>query len=256
MQDMRETADFVKSLDKGLKILHVFSESRNGMTLTDVANTTEITRAAARRFLLTLKELGYLKQDGRYFHLTPKILSLSAAYLTSDTLPDVAYPFLKELTEKVHESASLSVLAGEDIVYVARVLTERIMSVNLQVGTRLPAWCTSMGRAQIAFLPEEEIAALTDRIEWTQRTPNTINTPKRFVAELEKIRELKYAIVDQELEIGVVSIAVPVFSKKGKVVAAINVAGHATRTKTADLIREVLPHLKHAAQGIENALII
>ncbi|MES9893981.1 MAG: helix-turn-helix domain-containing protein, partial [Candidatus Thiodiazotropha endolucinida] len=128
-ESIRDTADFVKSLEKGLKVLNVFADAEGALTLSEVAARTNITRAAARRFLLTLTELGYTRLDGRNFKLTPKILTLSAAYLSSDSLPDVAVPFLTELTEQVHESASLSILEGTDIVYVARVLTQRIMSV-------------------------------------------------------------------------------------------------------------------------------
>lgn len=251
--NIRDTSDFVKSLEKGLSVLQVFSKAKGPMTLSEVAVEADITRAAARRFLLTLTELGYTKLEGRNFRLTPKILSLSAAYLSSDSLPDVASPFLQQLAEQVHESCSLSILQGKNIVYVARVLTERIMSVNLQIGTRLPACCTSMGRAQIAYLPDDELAQFLKGIKFIKRTPYSIDNMSALKKELGQIRDQGYATVNQELEIGVISIAVPIFNKNGRTAGAVNVAGHASRTSADELIENVLPRLKEAAQGIEAA---
>ncbi|MEW8525302.1 MAG: IclR family transcriptional regulator C-terminal domain-containing protein [Candidatus Thiodiazotropha endolucinida] len=252
-ESIRDTADFVKSLEKGLKVLNVFADAEGALTLSEVAVRTNITRAAARRFLLTLTELGYTRLDGRNFKLTPKILTLSAAYLSSDSLPDVAVPFLTELTEQVHESASLSILEGTDIVYVARVLTQRIMSVNLQVGTRLPACCTSMGRAQIAYLSEDELEPFLESANLVKRTPYTIDQYDDLRAEISRVREQGYSLVNQELEVGVISIAVPIFSKKGKVIAAVNVAGHATRISPKEMVDNILPLLQEAGKGIQSA---
>lgn len=245
--------EYIKSLAKGLKVINVFGESEGPLTLSEVAARAGLTRAAARRFLLTLTELGYARLDGRNFSLTPKILSLSGAYLASDTLPDTARPFLKELTDKVHESSSLSVLEGNEIIYVARVHTQRIMSVNIQIGTRFPAWCTSMGRAQLAFLPPEQQQAILDRSVLRKFTPRTIATKAGLLNELQQIREQGYALADQQLELGIISIAVPVFSRTRQVIAAVNVAGHISHTDPDRMVNEVLPALRDAVAGIQYA---
>lgn len=249
----KNSPDFVKSLAKGLRVIQAFGKAAGPLTLSEVAVKTDMTRAAARRFLLTLTELGYTRMDGRNFSLTPKILSLSGNYLSSEALPDVARPFLKELTEQVHESSSLSVLEGNEIVYVARILTQRIMSVNIQIGTRFPAWCTSMGRAQMAFLPQETQQQIIDASELRQFTAHTIATRDGLLAELEKIREQGYALVDQQLEEGIISIAVPVFSRSKQVIAAANVAGHSSHTDAGRMINEVLPALKESVECIQLA---
>lgn len=249
----KDTPEFVKSLAKGLKVINVFGESAGPLTLSEVAVRAGMTRAAARRFLLTLTELGYARMDGRNFSLTPKILSLSGAYLASDTLPDIARPFLKELTDKVHESSSLSVLEGNEIIYVARVHTQRIMSVNIQIGTRFPAWCTSMGRAQLAFLPQAQQQAVIDGSELRKFTPRTIASKQELLAELERVREQGYALADQQLELGIVSIAVPVFSRARQPIAAVNVAGHISHTDPARISKEILPALMETVQGIQFA---
>ena len=250
---VKDTSDFVKSLAKGLKVINVFGEVEGPLTLSEVAVRTGMTRAAARRFLLTLTELGYTRIEGRNFFLTPKILSLSGNYLASDALPDVARPFLKELTQKVHESSSLSVLEGNEIVYVARILTQRIMSVNIQIGTRFPAWCTSMGRAQMAFVARDVQERIIDASELKQFTAKTIATRQGLLDELDKIHEQGYALVDQQLEEGIISIAVPVFSRNQQVIAAANVAGHSSHTNPEKMVNEVLPALKEAVTGIQFA---
>jgi IclR family pca regulon transcriptional regulator len=245
--------DYIKSLEKGLKVIHCFADAGSSLTLSDVAARIGITRAAARRFLLTLTELGYTRMNGRNFALTPKILSLSGSYLASDTLPDVATPFLKELTDKVRESSSLSILDGGDIVYVARSHTQRIMSLNIQIGTRLPAWCTAMGRAQLAYLDKDRQRAIIDGSELIKHTPKTLTSPKQLMAELAHVQEQGYALVDQQLEIGVISIAVPVFSRQQQVIAAANVAAHASRVDIDQLVGKILPVLREAVSGIQVA---
>ena len=170
----KQPTDFVGSFAKGLSVLNAFSGIQKSMTLTEVAELTDMSRSAARRFLITLTTLGYTKMEGRYFSLTPKVLSFSAMYLASDALPDVAMPYLHELAEQVHESCSLSELQGNEIIYVARIPTQRIMSINLQVGARLPAWCSSMGRAQLAFLEKDLLDITLKEFDFIAKTAKTI----------------------------------------------------------------------------------
>jgi IclR family pca regulon transcriptional regulator len=243
--------EFVKSLARGLQVIQVMGASRGAMTLSEVAAEAGMTRAAARRFLHTLTALGYARLEGRHFSLTPKMLSLSGSYLASDSLPDLAHPFLKELTARIHESSSLSVLEGNEIVYVARVPTQRIMSVNIQIGTRFPAWCTSMGRAQLAFLPQHEQKKIIRDSKLKAFTRHTITTAKGLIRELEKVHAQGYALVNQELEAGIISIAVPVFSRNGGVKAAANVAAHVSHITAGGMVEKVLPALQEAVSGIQ-----
>lgn len=230
-------ADHVQSLVRGLAVIRSFSATRPEMTLSDVARETGLTRAAARRFLLTLVDIGYVRTDGRQFSLTPRVLELGYAYLSGAGLPEVAAPHLHWLVEQVEESASASVLDGDDVVYVARVPTRRIMSVGISIGTRFPAVVTSMGRVLLAHAEPAVRDAILDRADPTPRTPFTMTDHALLRDELVSIRQRGWAMVDQELEVGLRSVAVPVRGADGTVVAAINVsvaAGPATVTETGE----------------------
>lgn len=234
--------EYVQSLARGLAVIRAFDADAPFLTLSDVARRTDLTRAAARRFLLTLVELGYVRTDGKRFALTPRVLELGFAYLSSLSLPEIAAPHLEALVERVHESASVSVLDGADVVYVARVPTSRIMTLAITIGTRFPAHATSMGRVLLAALePRPPIAlhALTDR---------TVTDPAVLAHELDAVAAAGYCLVDEELELGVRSIAVPLRDAGGTVVAAVNVG---TRAGSADLVRDVLPELRACAAAIE-----
>src|SRR5262245_14424765 len=207
--DKRES-HFVQSLERGLAVIRAFDAEHPELTLSDVARATGLTRAAARRFLLTLQDLGYVRTDGRLFALTPRVLELGYAYLSSLSLPEVAEPHLERLAAEVRESSSVSVLDGDDIVYVARVPTSRIMRVAINVGTRFPAYATSMGRVQLAALPGAELDAYLDRVELRPLTANTLIDPAKLRAELDRIRQQGWALVDQELEEGLRSVAAPI----------------------------------------------
>jgi IclR family pca regulon transcriptional regulator len=222
-----------------------------GLTLAEVARNTGLTRAAARRFLLTLAELGYVRADGGRFSLTPRVLDLGHTYLSSLTLPELAQPHLRELVEQVHESSSLSVLDGNDIVYVAREPTRRIMTVAIAVGTRFPAHVTSMGRVLLADLAPDALDTFLEAIELEALTAQTLTTEDAIRAEIERVRRQDYAIVDQELEQGLRSVAVPVRDQRGCAVAAVNVSSHATRKTLEGIRRELLPPLRAAAARIE-----
>jgi IclR family pca regulon transcriptional regulator len=247
-------AHFVQSLERGLAVIRAFDAQRPELTLSEVARQCDLTRAAARRFLLTLADLGYVRTDGRLFRLTPRVLELGYAYLSSLSLPEVAAPHLERLVEEVHESSSMSVLDGDDIVYVARVPMARIMTVAINVGTRFPAYATSMGRVLLAALPEKALEEYLDRAVLHRLAPRTVTSPDALRAELSRVRAQGYAIVDQELEGGLRAVAAPVRDKAGATVAAINVSSHASRTSMEKIRRELLPRLRAAAARIETDL--
>lgn len=235
-------------------MIRAFDESSPELTLSEVARATGLTRAAARRFLHTLVGLGYMRSDGRLFSLRPRILELGYAYLSSLTLPQVAEPHLEALVARVHESCSVSVLDGEDVVYVARVPTKRIMTVAISVGTRFPAYATSMGRVLLAHQPPEWLACYLATTELQALTRRTIVDPARLRAVLDRVRSQGYALVDQELEQGLRSIAVPLHDERGDVVAAMNVSAHASRGSSESIRRELLPHLREAVRLVEEDL--
>lgn len=245
---------FVQSLERGLAVVRAFSAERPSLTLSEVARETELTRAAARRFLLTLVDLGYVRTNGRLFTLTPKVLELGYAYVASAGLPDVAQPHLEDLSARVRESASASVLEGDDVLYVARVATSRIMAVAITVGTRFPASATSMGRVLLAGHDAAELTAYLERVELKPLTRFTITDPGELRSEIARVREQGYAIVDQELEEGLRSLAVPIRDDAGRVIAAVNVSAHANRSSIEDVRRDLLPALLETASRIESDL--
>ncbi|OZC85438.1 MULTISPECIES: IclR family transcriptional regulator [Nocardiaceae] len=246
--------DYVQSLARGLAVIRAFDAEHPRRTLSDVAKTTDLTRATARRFLLTLVELGYVRSDGSMFWLTPRVLELGYSYLSSLSLPDVAGPHLEALAEQVRESSSVSILDGDDVVYVARVPVSRIMTVAITIGTRFPAFATSMGRVLLAGLPEDKLDAYLRRVELSPLTGRTITDVSSLRAELDSVRAQGYCLVDQELEEGLRSIAAPVRDHAGDVVAAANVSTQAAR-HSADAVREhLLPALLRATAAIETDL--
>lgn len=247
----RRSTEFVQSLERGLAVIRAFDAEHPELTLSDVARKTGLTRAAARRFLLTLVDLGYIRTDGRLFALRPRILELGYAYLSSVGLPEVSQPHMEALVAQVHESSSLCVLDGDDIVYVARVPTRRIMTVAINVGTRFPAYATSMGRVLLAGQSEQWLADYLARTEISPVTPRTITDPKKLRTMLTRVASQGFAMTDQELEIGLRSIAVPVHDPSGAVIAAVNVSMHASRGNADSARRELLPPLRETAQAIE-----
>jgi IclR family pca regulon transcriptional regulator len=241
---------FVQSLERGLSVVRALS-APEPQTLSEVARVTGLTRAASRRFLLTLQQLGYVQSSGGRFSLTPQVLELGYAYLSSLTLPEVAQPHLERLADEVHESSSVSVLDGDDVVYVARVPTRRIMRVAISVGTRFPAHATSMGRVLLAALEPPALDAALARAHLRALTPETITDERELRAELDRVRAQGWALVDQELEAGLRSVAAPIHDSAGVVVAAINVSANATRTGVEELKAALLPPLLATAEAIE-----
>jgi IclR family pca regulon transcriptional regulator len=249
--DAGRPAHFVQSLERGLSVVRAFSADAPELTLSDVARRTGLTRAAARRFLLTLVDLHYVRTDGRVFWLSPRILELGYAYLSSMSLTEVAEPHLERLVADVRESSSVSVLEGEDVIYVARVPVSRIMTVSINVGTRFAAYATSMGRVMLAGL---EPAALDDYlagVEIAPRSPRAIDSPRRLRAELDRVRAQGYALVDGELDEGLRSVAVPIHDRDGAVAAAVNLSTHASRRTIDAMRKELLPPLRETAARIE-----
>ena len=248
------TRQFVQSLERGLDVIRALSLPEPGRTLSDVARDTGLTRASARRFLLTLQELGYVRSDDRRFVLTPRVLELGYAFLSSLTLPQIAQPHLRELVEQVHESSSVSVLDGADVVYVAREPTQRIMTVVISVGTRFPAFATSMGRVLLAGLGDDELDAFLETAELNALTAATVTDRERLRKVIERVRRQGWALVDQELEHGLRSVAVPIRNSASEVVAAMNLSTQAARRSVAAIREELLPPLLEAAGLIERDL--
>ncbi|MEW2474867.1 IclR family transcriptional regulator C-terminal domain-containing protein [Micromonospora gifhornensis] len=254
MTDAARSGEFVQSLERGLAVIRAFDAEHPQLTLSEVARATGLTRAAARRFLLTLVELGYVHTDGRLFALRPRILDLGYAYLSSLSLPEVAQPHMEALVAQVHESCSVSVLDGDEVVYVARVPTKRIMTVGISVGTRFPAYATSMGRVLLAAQPADWLDDYLATAQLRPLTRRTITDPAKLRTTLNRIAGQGYAIVDQELEEGLRSLAAPIHGDDGAVVAAVNVSAHASRGTFDAIRRELLPPLLATARRIEEDL--
>jgi IclR family transcriptional regulator, pca regulon regulatory protein len=246
----RPRSDHIQSLERGLAVLRAFGGERAGLTLSDVARITGLTRAAARRFLLTLLELGYVATDNRLFSLTPRVLELGYGYLSGLGLTEIAVPHMEELVASVKESSSIAVLDGDDIVYVVRVPTKRIMAVSITVGTRFPAYGTSMGRVLLATLTPDELAVYLDRVDLRPLTPRTVTDRARLVSILDAVRKRGYCLVDQELEDGLRSVAVPIVDARGVTFAAVNLSAHSSRVGLEQLGGEYLEQLSAAAAKI------
>jgi IclR family transcriptional regulator, pca regulon regulatory protein len=243
--------DRVGSLDKGLAVMEILALHPAGMTLTAMAEEAGLTRAGARRFLLTLCASGYATQSGRLFSLSPKLLGVARTWLQGAPLWTHADPFMRAVASELNESCSAAVLSGADVVYVARVPGRRILSVALTVGTRLPAWCTSMGRVLLSDLPPDELKRFLDSATIERRTPKSIIDRQELAGRIGEASRDGFAIVDEELEIGLRSIAVPVRDRMGRIIAAINVSTQSARFSSDDMRREILPKLTEAARKIE-----
>lgn len=246
----RDSGEFVQSLERGLAVIQAFGPEHPAMTLSEVARQTGMTRAAARRFLLTLQALGHVASDGRNFTLRPHVLNLGYAYLSSMGWLQVAQSLMEEFVREAGESCSASVLDGADVVYVARVPTSRIMTTNLSIGTRLPAFATSMGRVLLSYLSAGELDDFFETAALTRFTERTVTDEAALRRLIAQSRQQGYCLVDQELETGLRSVAVPVLDRQGRALAAINVSTHAGRVKKAELAERLLPLLKATSARI------
>jgi len=256
MGDDAAGRDTVGSLQKGLAVLEILAAHPAGLTLTEMAEKACLTRAGARRFLLTLTISGYAVQDGRKFSLSPRLLSVARSYVQGASLWSYAEPFLRKAAAELNESCSAAVLSGEDVVYVARVPGRHILSVALHVGTRLPAWCTSMGRVLLSDLPLPELQEFLAVAAIEPKTPKSIVDREKLAILISKAATDGYAIVDEELELGLRSIAVPIRDASRKIVAAINISTQSSRFNPVEMRKEILPKLKEAAGSIENFFVV
>jgi len=247
--------DYVNSLARGLEVIRAFTRSTPRMTLSDIARATGMTRATVRRFLLTLVREGYADTDGKYFGLKPKVLELGYAALSSLTFLDVVQPVMTRLAEGLEESCFCAILDGEDVVYVACVQPpKRFVNIDLSVGGRAPAHCVSTGRVLLAALDERQLLKYLDKATLRKLTPNTVTSKVKLRSLIEETRVKGWSIVDQELEIGLRSISVPIKDHTGKVLAALNVACPSSRITPEDMHSRILLELQAASQAITASL--
>jgi IclR family pca regulon transcriptional regulator len=247
---------YVQSFARGLEVIRSFSAASARQTLTEVAGRAGLTRAGARRILLTLQTLGYVESDGKLFSLTPRILDLGFAYLSSMPIWNLAEPVMEALVEEVKESCSAAALEGTDIVYVLRVPTRKIMSIGLGVGSRLPAYCTSLGRMLLADLPDDEVMRRLRASKRAQLTRHTLTDADALLAKVQQARRQGWCQVNQELEEGLLSIAAPVTGRTGRTVAALNISGQANRSSPKLMQDSMLPQLLEAARTISRLLSV
>ena len=247
------SAKFVQSLARGLAVIRAFDVEHPELTLSEVALRAELSRAAARRFLLTLEHLGYVRTVARSFALTPRVLELGFSYLSALSLPAIAQPHLEKLSREVEESVSLAVRDGVDVVYVARVPTRRIMSVNITIGTRFPAWATSLGRVMLAHCPVAEQREVLQASELRAFTDRTLVDTRALLAEFAHVAERGWAVVDGELEEGLRSIAAPVHGHAGDVVGAVNVS-MASGTRSGQHVDDIAVSLLRTTRDIDDDL--
>jgi IclR family pca regulon transcriptional regulator len=247
---------YVQSFARGLQVIRSFSAGSPRQTLTEVATASGLSRAGARRILLTLQTLGYVVSDGKHFVLTPRILDLGFAYLSSMPIWNLAEPVMEGLAETVKESCSAAVLDGTDIVYVMRVSTHKIMSITLGVGSRLPAYCTSMGRVLLAGLPEDEAMACLSAAPPQPLTRYTITDPDSLRQKIAQARKQGWSLVNQELEEGLIAMSAPIRDRLGRTVAALNISGQANRTSAKTMQDNMLQPLLTAASAISQLLSI
>jgi IclR family pca regulon transcriptional regulator len=246
--------EYMATLAKGLAVLGTFGEERPKMTLSEAAAATQLSRATARRILRTLVDLGYVVQEGRDFAPAPRILEIGFRYLATQSWIDRALPLMRSISERLQESCSAAILQGTEIVYVARVPGQRIMSTTLAVGSRLPAFHTSMGRIQLGALDEAEIWRRLHSTKVVPYTPGTITDLKALVERVEHDDRQGFSIVDEELERGLRSIAVPIVSRSGRTIAAVNVSTHSNRTTRNEMRERFLPALRGLAQELARSV--
>ncbi|MCG8272806.1 helix-turn-helix domain-containing protein [Aquamicrobium sp. NLF2-7] len=242
--------DIMGGLAKGLAVIETFTAERPRQSIAEVAVASGLDRATARRCLLTLAHQGYADYDGKFFTLTPRVLRLGTACLATMPLPQLVQPLLDALSEQLGESSSVSILDGADIVYVARAAQKKVMSIALMPGSRLPAYCTAMGRVLLAALPGDQARALLSATPLPARTSHTLTNPEAIMSELGRVKNQGYALIDQEVEMGLRSIAAPLFNARGVAVAAVNVGVPATQVG----VEELVPLYFEALRGLQSNL--
>lgn len=251
---VNKSTDIIASLQKGLRVLECFGADSPRLSITDIATRTGLDRATARRCLLTLQDAGYADTDGKFFTLTPRALRLGMGALAALPLPQIVQPWLDQLTEQIGQSCSVSILDGGEIVYLARAAQRRVMSIGLMPGSRLPAHCTSMGRVLLAALPEPHARVVIDAADLSPRTPFSLTDPDEIMACLATVRRQGFAAIDQEVELGLRSLAVPLLDRHGRTVAALNSGMAATHDSLALMVDTYLPALQKAQAGLRRVL--
>ena len=253
--DNRGATDFIESLDRGLRVLEVFGGSRQPMTLSDLAKAADLPRATARRILFTLERAGFVATDGKLFRLMPRVLVLASAFLASNHVVSVLQPALDRLSGEAQEISSMAILEGDDVVFIARASPTRIFSAGIDIGYRLPAFCTSVGRVLLSRLPDDELAAALDEMDLAPLTPFTVTDKKLLLKTIIADRAKGYSLVDREAEPHFRSIAVPVRRYDGTIVAAVNIGAHVDRMPTAEMVKRFLPLLWAGAEEVKARLL-
>jgi IclR family pca regulon transcriptional regulator len=251
----RESVEFIESLDRGLRVLQSFGVDRRPMTLSDVAKVSSLPRATVRRILMTLRETGFVSGDERLFSLTPRVLLLASAYLSSNQLNTVMQPLMDEVAAKAKEVCSMAVLDGEEVVFIVRSSPLRVFSTGLDIGYRLPAFCTSVGRVLLSRLPDDQLAGTIGKMSIKAHTPHTLQDKTTLVAAIISDRTKGYSLVDQEAEEGFRSISVPIRRYDGAIVAAANIGAHIDRITTGEMIDRFLPLLKELSATAQPLLV-
>lgn len=255
IEELSGDPNFMTSLARGLAVINAFQERKRHLTIAQISHRTEIPRAAVRRCLYTLMKLGYVTTDGRTYSLMPKVLTLGHAYLSSTPLAVSAQPYLDRISEQLHEACNLATLEGNEILYIARsAIPQRLISVDLSVGSRLPAYCTSMGRVLLAALDDESLHEYLNSADLQPKTSRTLHTPETLWQCLQQVRRQGWCIVDQELEQGLRSLAVPIQDSTGRVLAAMNVSTHAGRVPASELEKRYLPIMLNASRELSSQL--
>ncbi|WP_213290692.1 IclR family transcriptional regulator C-terminal domain-containing protein [Bradyrhizobium sp. sGM-13] len=253
--DNRGATDFIESLDRGLRVLEIFGGSRQPMTLSDLAKAAELPRATARRILFTLERAGFVACDGKLFRLTPRVLVLASSYLASNHVVSVLQPALDRLSSEAQEISSVAILDGNDVVFVARASPTRIFSSGIDIGYRLPAFCTSVGRVLLSRLADDEVDAALDRMELAPLTPFTVTDRKQLLKTIVADRAQGYSLVHREAEPGFRSVSVPVRRYDGAIIAAINMGAHVDRVSAEEMVEKFLPRLREAAASVKSMLV-
>jgi IclR family pca regulon transcriptional regulator len=252
--DARGT-DFVESLDRGLRVFELFGAQPRPMTLSDLAKAADLPRATARRILFTLERAGYVASDGKLFTLTPRVLSLASSYLTSNQVVTILQPVLDRVSSAAQEISSLAILDGNEVIFVARSSPARVFSAGIDLGYRLPAFCSSVGRVLLGQFTNSALAETIDAMELTPLTPHTVTDKELLKASIMTDREKGYSLVDREAEPGFRSIAVPVLRYDGTIAAAINMGAHVDRVSTGEMIDRFLPLLREGAASVKSQLL-
>jgi len=254
LDDVRKDGEFLNTLARGLSVLRAFTKERPEMTLSEVAAVTELSPAVARRCLHTLVRLGYVGQEGKIFLLTPEVMGFASAFIESTNLEEVVQPYLQELRDETGDSASLAVLSGDEVLYLVHVSTNRMIRLVAGFGTRYPVYPTSLGRVLMAYQSPARIRSYLKELKLEKLTDKTVSSKDKLKRALKQARDEGYASIQDELDYGIVSVAVPVFGKDGEILAAINCSTATTRVHRSDMVRTRLPKLKDAALKIEREL--